>query len=156
MAKDDPTMKTIASGAGNGTQLPPAATDISERPSDQSVAEQTRTAPGLAGQQTLEQSYSFSDLDKASAPDSEKNIDFILDIPLEVVVELGRTRMLINDLLRLGQGSVVQLSKLAGETLDILANQKLIARGEVVVVDEKYGIRLTEIVTPTERIESLK
>jgi flagellar motor switch protein FliN len=64
--------------------------------------------------------------------------------------------MLINDLLRLGQGSVIGLTKLAGETLEVLANQRLIARGEVVVVDEKYGIRLTEIVSPTERIERLK
>jgi flagellar motor switch protein FliN/FliY len=64
--------------------------------------------------------------------------------------------MLIDELLKLGQGSVIELSKLAGETLEVLANQKLIARGEVVVVDEKYGIRLTEIVSPTERIERLK
>jgi flagellar motor switch protein FliN/FliY len=64
--------------------------------------------------------------------------------------------MLIDEMLKLGQGSVIELSKFAGETLDVLANQKLIARGEVVVVDEKYGIRLTEIVSHTERIESLK
>jgi flagellar motor switch protein FliN/FliY len=64
--------------------------------------------------------------------------------------------MLINELLKLGQGSVVELSKLAGETLEILANQKLVARGEVVVVNEKYGVRLTEIISPIERIERLK
>ena len=84
------------------------------------------------------------------------NMDFLLDIPLEITVELGRTKMLINELLKLGQGSVVELSKLAGETLEILANQKLVARGEVVVVNEKYGVRLTEIISPTERIERLK
>ncbi|MCK4988187.1 MAG: FliM/FliN family flagellar motor switch protein, partial [Desulfobacterales bacterium] len=67
-----------------------------------------------------------------------------------------RTKMLINELLKLGQGSVVELSKLAGETLEILANQKLVARGEVVVVNEKYGVRLTEIISPIERIERLK
>ncbi|MDY6986486.1 MAG: flagellar motor switch protein FliN [Thermodesulfobacteriota bacterium] len=155
MVKEDATMDTMASNTGNG-QLPSAATPASENPSDQSTAEKTMTVAGVSGQGAQEQSYSFSDLDKASPSESEKNIDFILDIPLDVVVELGRTKMLINDLLRLGQGSVVQLSKLAGETLDILANQRLIARGEVVVVDEKYGIRLTEIVSPTERIESLK
>jgi flagellar motor switch protein FliN/FliY len=83
-------------------------------------------------------------------------MDFLLDIPLEISVELGRTKMLINELLKLGQGSVVELSKLAGETLEILANQKLVARGEVVVVNEKYGVRLTEIISPTERIERLK
>jgi len=87
---------------------------------------------------------------------SSANMDFLLDIPLEISVELGRTKMLINELLKLGQGSVVELSKLAGETLEILANQKLVARGEVVVVNEKYGVRLTEIISPTERIERLK
>ena len=84
------------------------------------------------------------------------NMDFLLDIPLEISVELGRTKILINELLKLGQGSVLELSKLAGETLEILANRKLIARGEVVVVNEKYGIRLTEIISPSERIERLK
>ena len=87
---------------------------------------------------------------------SSANMDFLLDIPLEISVELGRTKMLINELLKLGQGSVVELSKLAGETLEILANQKLVARGEVVVVNEKYGVRLTEIISPIERIERLK
>jgi flagellar motor switch protein FliN/FliY len=84
------------------------------------------------------------------------NMDFLLDIPLEISVELGRTKMLINELLKLGQGSVIELSKLAGETLEILANQKLVARGEVVVVNEKYGVRLTEIISPSERVERLK
>jgi len=84
------------------------------------------------------------------------NMDFLLDIPLEISVELGRTKLLINELLKLGQGSVIELSKLAGETLEILANRKLIARGEVVVVNEKYGVRLTEIISPSERIERLK
>lgn len=100
--------------------------------------------------------YAFTDLDKASASEPPDNIEFILDIPLEISVELGRSKMIINELLKLGQGSVIELSKLAGETLEVLANQKLIARGEVVVVDEKYAIRLTEIVSPTERIEGLK
>ena len=100
--------------------------------------------------------YQFSDVDETPPSKPTDNIDVILDIPLEITVELGRTRMLINDLLTLGQGSVVELSKPAGETLEILANQKLIARGEVVVVNEKYGIRLTEIASPVERIERLK
>lgn len=89
--------------------------------------------------------------------DSRKpdNLEFILDIPLEVSVELGRTKMLVNELLKLGQGSVIELTKLAGETLEILANQKPIARGEVVVVNDKYGIRLTEVISPMERLERL-
>jgi len=88
--------------------------------------------------------------------ESSIKLDFILDIPIEVTVELGRSKMLVNELLRLGQGSVIELSKLAGETLEILANQKLIARGEVVVVNDKYGVRLTEVISPLERIERLR
>ncbi|MCD6291997.1 MAG: flagellar motor switch protein FliN [Deltaproteobacteria bacterium] len=84
------------------------------------------------------------------------NIGFILDIPLQLSVEIGRARMIINDLLQLGQGSVIELEKLAGEPFDVLVNNKLIARGEVVVVNEKFGIRLTDIISPTERIEQLR
>ena len=83
------------------------------------------------------------------------NLDLLLDIPLEITIELGRTRMLINDLLKLGQGSVIELTKEAGETLEILANNRLIAKGDVVVVNKKYGIRLTEVISPVERLEKL-
>jgi flagellar motor switch protein FliN/FliY len=85
-----------------------------------------------------------------------QNLDFILDIPLKVTVELGRTEVMIKDLLQLGQGSVLELDKLAGEPLEILVNGKLVAKGEVVVVNEKFGIRLTDIISPIERIETLK
>ncbi|MDJ0856569.1 MAG: flagellar motor switch protein FliN [Desulfobacterales bacterium] len=101
-------------------------------------------------------SYQFSALNEKERSDQSANLGFILDIPLEVSVELGRTQMLVNDLLKLGQGSVIELSKLAGETLEILANQKLVARGEVVVINEKYGIRVTEIISPMERVEQLR
>ena len=119
---------------------------------------------GTDDQPTTEASASPSS-DKASGQsdsraktdnESSINLDFILDIPLEVTVELGRCKMLVNELLRLGQGSVIELSKLAGENLEILANQKLIARGEVVVVNDKYGVRLTEVISPMERVERLK
>jgi len=101
-------------------------------------------------------SFAFSDLDGSQTGTASGSLDFILDIPLEITIELGRSRMLINDLLKLGQGSVIELTKLAGDTLEVMANQKLIARGEVVVVNDKYGIRLTEIITPLERIERLR
>ena len=101
-------------------------------------------------------SYQFNALDGKDLPDQAGNLNFILDIPLEVSVELGRTRMLVNDLLKLGQGSVIELSKIAGETLEILANQRLIAKGEAVVVNEKFGVRLTEVISPIERLERLK
>ena len=83
------------------------------------------------------------------------NLDFILDLPLEVSVELGRGRMLISELLQLGQGSVIELNKLAGEPVDIFVNQKLIARGEVVVVNDKFGVKMTDILSPTERVKQL-
>ena len=84
-----------------------------------------------------------------------ENLDLLLDIPLEITIELGRTKMLINDLLKLGQGSVIELPKEAGDTLEILANNRLIAKGDVVVVNKKYGIRLTEVISPVERLEKL-
>ncbi len=83
------------------------------------------------------------------------NLDFIMDIPLTLTAELGRSKMLISELLQLGQGSVLELSKLAGEPMDIYVNQRLIARGEVVVVNEKFGVRLTDIVSPAERVNKL-
>jgi flagellar motor switch protein FliN/FliY len=91
---------------------------------------------------------------KPTAP--VQSLDFILDIPLKVTVELGRSKMAIREILQLAQGSVVELSKFAGEPLEVLVNDKLIARGEVVVVNEKFGIRLTDIISPVERIEQLK
>jgi flagellar motor switch protein FliN/FliY len=87
---------------------------------------------------------------------SERNLKLILDIPLRVTVELGRTKMAVSDLLNLGQGSVVELSKLAGEPMEVLVNDKLIARGEAVVVNEKFGVRLTDIISTKERVEQLK
>ena len=93
---------------------------------------------------------------KSAVPGGEaKSLDLILDIPLTVSVELGRSKMLINDLLQLGQGSVIELTKLVGEPLEVLVNQKLVARGEVVVVNEKFGVRLTDIVSPMERVQTL-
>ncbi len=79
-----------------------------------------------------------------------------MDIPLKVTVELGRTKMVVHDLLALGQGSVIELNKLAGEPMEVLVNDKLVARGEAVVVNEKFGVRLTDIISPMERIQQLK
>ncbi|MGE4553766.1 MAG: flagellar motor switch protein FliN [Desulfovibrionaceae bacterium] len=86
---------------------------------------------------------------------TKRDLEFILDIPLEVSAELGRTKLLINELLQLGQGSVVELNKLAGEPLEIYVNGKLVARGEAVVINEKFGIRLTDIISPIERVKQL-
>ncbi|SHN67967.1 flagellar motor switch protein FliN [Desulfovibrio litoralis] len=101
----------------------------------------------------------FKDLtEEARSPKAEsgrRELDFILDIPLDVSAELGRTRLLINELLQLGQGSVVELNKLAGEPLEIYVNSKLVARGEAVVINEKFGVRLTDIISPMERVKQL-
>lgn len=86
----------------------------------------------------------------------DRNLSLIMDIPLKVTVELGRTKMPVSELLNLTQGSVIELAKLAGEPMEVLVNDKLIARGEAVVVNEKFGVRLTDIISPSERIEQLK
>ncbi len=92
----------------------------------------------------------------ANAEGERASLDLILDVPLAVSVELGRVRMPVRDLLALGAGSVVELAKLAGEPLDVLINGRPVARGEAVMVNEKFGVRLTEIVSPTERVERLR
>ena len=87
--------------------------------------------------------------------ENQQNMDFLLDIPLEITVELGKTRITIGDLLKLTQGSVVELNKLTEEPLEIFVNKKLMAQGEVVVVNDKFGIRLTNIISPGERVKEL-
>jgi flagellar motor switch protein FliN/FliY len=99
--------------------------------------------------------FEMTKTNTAGKPGDGDNLDLLLDIPLEISIELGRTNMLINDLLKLGQGSVIELTKEAGDTLEILANNRLIAKGDVVVVNKKYGIRLTEVISPVERVEKL-
>ena len=113
--------------------------------------------PQAQPQKPAPQGAKFEELKPAGAgAGTTRDIDFLLDIPLEVTVELGRSRMFIKDLLQLGHGSVIELEKIAGEPMEILVNDKLIARGEVVVINEKFGIRLTDIISPTERIQKLK
>ncbi len=85
----------------------------------------------------------------------EQGIELLLDIPLQVAVEVGRSKILVRDLLQLQEGSLVELDKLAGEPLDLYVNSRLIARGEAVVINDKFGLRLTDVVSPSERIENL-
>lgn len=134
-------------------------TPISEDDWGAAIAEQERAdaaananvnAPAVAGASL------FKDFGaKTSQPETHNDIDFILDIPVQLTVELGRTKIAIKNLLQLAQGSVVELDGLAGEPMDVLVNGCLIAQGEVVVVNDKFGIRLTDIVTPAERIRKL-
>lgn len=118
-------------------------------------AAQAQSGEPGTGVVTDPQPATFPPLETKTNETSVKNLDFILDIPMQVSVQLGSTKMLIRDLLQLGQGSVVELEKLAGEPLEVLVNQRLVARGEVVVVNEKFGIRLTDVVSAVERIQHL-
>jgi flagellar motor switch protein FliN/FliY len=90
------------------------------------------------------------------SPEKDRNLNLILDIPLRVTVELGRTKMPVNELLNLTQGSVIELNKLAGEPMEVYVNDKMIARGEAVVINEKFGVRLTDVISPAERVEQLR
>jgi flagellar motor switch protein FliN/FliY len=117
----------------------------------------------MAEQQTAEAESNlpaaeFDELDAGSAgqADEETNLDVILDIPVTISMEIGRTRISIRNLLQLNQGSVVELDRLAGEPMDVLVNGTLVAHGEVVVVNEKFGIRLTDVVSPAERVSKLR
>ncbi|MDB5777115.1 MAG: flagellar motor switch protein FliN [Herbaspirillum sp.] len=118
----------------------------------QKKAQATDSAlPADAAKATVFKDLSSQDL-KTNTPN---DIDFILDIPVQLTVELGRTKIAIKNLLQLAQGSVVELDGMAGEPMDVLVNGCLIAQGEVVVVNDKFGIRLTDIITPAERIRKL-
>ncbi len=110
----------------------------------------------MADDSSLAGLMGMGDGDKSKDGKRERNLDLILDIPLKVTVELGRTKMVVSELLNLGQGSVIELGKLAGEPMEVLVNDKLVARGEAVVVNEKFGVRLTDIISPAERVEQLK
>ncbi|MBU1611159.1 MAG: flagellar motor switch protein FliN [Proteobacteria bacterium] len=150
---------------------PEAAADTGEASGDEALADEWAAALAETEQEDLTQEKErgfldtqmkpaqfadMSEIAKGPAPQGAKrDLDFILDIPLEVSAELGRTKLLINELLQLGQGSVVELNKLAGEPLEIYVNGKLVARGEAVVINEKFGIRLTDIISPIERVKQL-
>jgi len=105
------------------------------------------------------ESAGFAPVSDTSAPvgaESEINLDVILDVPVTVSMEVGNTKISIQNLLQLNQGSVIELDRLAGEPMDVLVNKTLIARGEVVVVNDKFGLRLTDIISPAERVKKLK
>lgn len=113
-------------------------------------------APKKIAPDVAVQPVQFTPLSPAAIPVADTNINLIMDVPLQVTVELGRTRKLIREILELAPGSVVELDKLAGEAVDVLVNGKLIAKGEVVVIDENFGVRITDIVSPLERASTLQ
>lgn len=122
------------------------------------MAEQNEAAAVAEPPKPASSSNVFGDIadDVKQDRESAKNLDLVMDIPVQLTVELGRTRMPIRNLLQLAQGSVVELDELAGEPLDVFVNRCLVAQGEVVVVNEKFGIRLTDIITPSERLKKIR
>jgi flagellar motor switch protein FliN len=119
------------------------------------IAEQAKAEAEALQSQTASAAVFKDFSNKGTKSETPNDIDFILDIPVQLTVELGRTKIAIKNLLQLAQGSVVELDGMAGEPMDVLVNGCLIAQGEVVVVNDKFGIRLTDIITPSERIRKL-
>ncbi|SMY14914.1 flagellar motor switch protein FliN [Photobacterium aquimaris] len=124
---------------------------------DQQMADDWAAA--LAEQQDTVQTAPLEELTDDTAPitdDERRKLDTIMDIPVTISMEVGRTQISIRNLLQLNQGSVVELDRIAGESLDVMVNGTLIAHGEVVVVNDKFGIRLTDVISQTERIKKLR
>ncbi len=136
---------------------------------EQGVEEESSDAEADWGDALKEQEATENSMDAAAFPDLEEdksqaltgedgkdvNLDIILDVPVTISMEIGRTRINIRNLLQLNQGSVVELDRFAGEPMDVLVNGTLIAHGEVVVVNDKFGIRLTDVISPSERVKKL-
>lgn len=136
-----PTEETPGAEAEVTNDAPPVA---------QSVAQADTPIETPAGS-----SFQDSEIKDEKADNTSLDLDFILDIPLTVTVEVGRTKLLIQELLQLGQGSVIELNKLMGEPFEVMVNEKLVARGEIVVVNDRFGVRLTDIISPSERVQTL-
>ena len=134
-----------------------AVEESGDSEADRVAAELAAAAMGDSPYQARPASQLFEDFGGTGGkPGALNDFDMILDIPVQITVELGRTKLSIRNLLQLAHGSVVELDGLAGEPMDVLVNGTLIAQGEVVVVNDKFGIRLTDIITPAERIRKLR
>lgn len=131
----------------------PWATAMAEQESAEASEEEPAASPAPAAKSASDDI--FRPLSPDSGSSQARELEMIMDIPVKLTVELGRTKLTIKQLLELAQGSVIELEGLAGEPMDILINGYLIAQGEVVVIEDKYGIRITEIITPSERIHKL-
>lgn len=147
------TRQQATQADGLGQAADDWASALAEQTAAQHAAPPTGATGGAAA--TPAAAQVFQPLSHHAALEGDSDIDMIMDIPVQLSVELGRTRLTIKNILQLGQGSVVELDGLAGEPMDIFVNGYLIAQGEVVVVDEKYGIRVTDIITPSDRINRL-
>lgn len=153
-------VSTLLGGSDLSASTPVEATrkpEVVPAPSVAHVAPPVAHVAPVRQQPVAVQPVQFSAFDEPSVtPKNHTNLDLLLDISLSVTVELGRTKKQIRDILELGPGSIVELDKLAGEPVDILVNNKLIAKGEVVVIDENFGVRVTDIISPSERVKNLQ
>lgn len=149
-----PLVKEIVTSASVGAvsytapqaQAPMPQAQQAAGPAPSQVAVQPVQLPTLGTPQTPQQ----------VSPEQISNISLLMDVPMQLTVELGRTKMLVKEILGLGEGSIIELDKLAGEPVDLLVNNKLIAKGEVVVIDENFGVRVTDIINPIERLAGLQ
>jgi flagellar motor switch protein FliN len=156
-AIEKPVDEAVAEAATEvGEAVAGAEEAVAEDDWGAAMAEQTAAESSALQTNNAEQTQVFAEFSpKNKLNDTQNDIDFILDIPVQLTVELGRTKIAIKNLLQLAQGSVVELDGMAGEPMDVLVNGCLIAQGEVVVVNDKFGIRLTDIITPAERIRKI-
>lgn len=148
--EDDPWAEALAEQASSKSD---ESADQSEDPDNE--AEESAASAQSAEPAAFED-FSDDEHKLDTLGESDRNLDLILDVPVTVSMEVGRTQVPIRTLLQLSQGSVVELDRLAGEPLDVLVNGTLIAHGEVVVVNEKFGIRLTDVISPAERVRKLR
>ena len=140
------------------------AETVNEEPADDSggVTDNEQAEPGVEQEQAPGKDYEPTEFDDVNHESDtrpqagDSNLDVILDIPVTLSMEIGRTRVSIQDLLQLAKGSVVELDRMAGEPLDVLVNGTLVARGEVVVVNDKFGVRLNDVISPADRVQTLR
>jgi len=130
--------------------------EVEQATGDQALADEWAQALEEQDEGEDAQAADFQSLQPENNSSGDIKLDAILDVPVTIAMEIGRTRINIRNLLQLNQGSVIELDRLAGEPMDVLVNGTLIAQGEVVVVNEKFGIRLTDIVSPADRVKKLK
>ena len=119
------------------------------------AATAAESAAPSAGPQPVAHPVRFPSLSNENSSSAPRNMDFLLDVSLQVSVELGRSKMLVKDILNVGMGSVIELDKLSGEPVDVMINGKLIAHGEVVVVDENFGVKIVDVISPDQRMDKL-
>lgn len=154
--------KTETSATINTNEPHQTASSAQTKPAPSSAQQTQKEAPqhfgtGAVQQPVNVQPVAFASFEPAPLPEAEsRNLDMLLDIPLQVTVELGRTKRSVQDILSLSSGSIIELDKLAGEPVDILVNNKLIAKGEVVVIDENFGVRVTSIISQSDRLNKLR